>query len=208
MLELLQQDPPEALAIQDVDKHWWLMPDGSDGLNDAQRRDFGIYDPVTLPGRRRRLAVPDPYVDDYIDGLTVQDILNPEANEPFNVEGPPLLVAPAAPVDRDRYDNRRIPSYDEPLRRAIQRGGRAPVASQPRGRGRGRGSRGGRGRGGRAGTQPAGGGGDGHLNDEDFNHLAAGFWQSMAAQAQNYIRLQSILISGTQTTFGGLVLWV
>jgi hypothetical protein len=37
-----QGSEPQALSLTDVDRHWWLDRDGSDGLTAAQREQYGI----------------------------------------------------------------------------------------------------------------------------------------------------------------------
>ena len=96
--------------------------------------------------------------------MTVYNLINPENYKLNNLEGNQVLPAQpikprttpaAAPIDRDRYNNARIPSHDEdgagPARATLRdMRGRAPASTiTPRRRGRAA-SRGG---GGRASTQ-------------------------------------------------------
>jgi hypothetical protein len=131
---------PKVLRLDDVDKHWWLSRDGSDGLTDAERADFSafftpsrplllplfislvanlgidIQDPLPQAGLRRKTALPDNLpLDDFLAGKTIEDTMDPERHEAYGVSGPPKEAAP--PRDRDRSDNRRVPSHDEPSKK-------------------------------------------------------------------------------------------
>ena len=65
-----------------------------------------------MRGLRRRLAVLNTNFDNYIDRVTVIEVLNLKVNELFIIEGG-IGPAPAAPIDCDRYNNRRILSYNK-----------------------------------------------------------------------------------------------
>ena len=64
------------------------------------------------PGLRRKPALTGGLLDDYLAGKTVQEAMDPESLELFGIAGPPK--EPEAIRDRDRSDNRRVPSHDEP----------------------------------------------------------------------------------------------
>jgi len=72
-----------------------------------------IHDPEPQAGIRRKPALPERHpVDAYLAGKTLEDCMDPECHEAFGISGPPKEAPP--PRDRDRNDNRRVPSHDEP----------------------------------------------------------------------------------------------
>jgi hypothetical protein len=74
-----------------------------------------INDPLSVAGLRRKKAVPDQLsANEVIANLTAIDILNPNRTERYPLSGRPKPPAPRPAQDRDRYDNRRVPSHDEP----------------------------------------------------------------------------------------------
>jgi hypothetical protein len=75
----------------------------------------GIQDPLPQAGLRRKTALPDTLpVGDFLAGKIIEDTMDPECHEAFGVSGPPKEAAAAPPRDRDRNDNLRVPSHDEP----------------------------------------------------------------------------------------------
>ena len=64
---------------------------------------------------RRKLAVLNTNFNNYIDGVTVIEILNLNTNKPFIIEGG---ISPT-PIDYDRYNNTRILLYNKEARRLI-----------------------------------------------------------------------------------------
>lgn len=102
------------LTMEDFDKHWWLYRDGSSNLTEEEVAQQQYKDPLPLVGRRRKAAIPKRSLNATIRGQSNLELLDPD---PYNRNAASQKPAGQQPKrDQEMYDNRRIPSHDEPAK--------------------------------------------------------------------------------------------